>query len=237
MSAQAPPPGSPRRRRDGVAFFIVMSALLLALAAAATIAAAMWGEARRTGTYPATFGTSSLVLVVLVRQDSTWIVESVGPLGSNPNYDVSDPERAGHAFLLSGTVRGNPRAWEQTWTIGPQPPAGTKPKDPRRDSAREALAAAIRRGSVAWPTELAQSDSARLYEPFKHLQNGIERSPLLLLIMAAPLPFVAVMVRRRRRRARAGMCIACDYSRMGLPVTAQCPECGTLPASPASRTA
>lgn len=33
--------------------------------------------------------------------------------------------------------------------------------------------------------------------------------------------------RHRRRLAKIGSCLACGYSRVGLPANAACPECGT----------
>lgn len=229
-------------RVQSAAAMICSFLLLLALSAAAILTLAMWLEARATtisapALIPAAEG--GWVEVILLREEHTWVVESVGPLGHNQSFDISDRARAAVLFTLSHQLRGSGRPWQQSWTIGPlqtPPEARTSiPRPPTLDPrerwllARSGLATAIRAGEIQWPAELATTATATRYSPTAHLQSGLESRPWLLVCLAPPLVFAGVRIGRHRTRKLRNLCHSCGYPRIGLPAAATCPECGKFP--------
>jgi hypothetical protein len=204
---------------------LLLLALVVGLGSAGGLA--MWQEVRRGAVKPMDLGRQGLMVVYLVREGGVWIVESVGELGSNPNYDVHDPERHAVVFRVSATQHGYRRVWREQWTLE-QPTIRDPHSRERRAVARRGLSAAILDGIVPWNAGLAKSDTAAAWYPHRQLFNGIEGDRWLIGAGLAPLVLAAAWLlwKRSGRAGGEGECRACGYSLAGLAAGAVCPECG-----------
>jgi hypothetical protein len=200
------------------------AALVLLAVLGVSAGLAMWLEAARARMSPVDFGKDFVAEVVLVHMGDGWGLESVGRVGSNPNFDNQDPERKAFDFAITGARRGEPRAWDERWSVGPARYAGTRGSPGAL--ARAVLGDAISTGAWPWPRELAASDSGARWSPWNQVLDGFGRTRWLgFLDLAALAVFIAFMVRELRAYG-VGMCGHCGYSLDGLPQESVCPECG-----------